>query len=322
MLTQSCQSDIPKGIEYTAYSYASLDEDGGSWTPILLTSATDVSIPAPADITSTEYQDELAEVKELNGSLTEDQKAILDYWGNNTAVRWLEIAEELTAKYFLPPPPGPEGNYPPPSSTTPDVIPYFPFAHPPYASRMLAHLSSGFYDALISVWHYKYTYDRPLPYQNDASITPYYPKNNLPGYPNEDAALATVAEDILIFMFPLEADYISSKAKDCRDSRKWAGLAVQSDIEAGDSIGSFVSNVYITRAKNDNMKFAQIDAATYQLEEDTADMMWGDQWPHWENLDIPQRPVGITPRYGNVLTWWDSKRRKRASWPSSRFWIS
>jgi hypothetical protein len=72
----------------------------------------------------------------------------------------------------------------------------------------------------------------------------------------------------------------------------------------GDGIGGYVFRQYKARAANDSMKFAQVDAATYAGYESAADLMFGDMWPHWENLEVPQRPVGITPAYGKVKTWW------------------
>lgn len=301
-----CEKDILKGVEAPAYTYASKDEDGGSWKPILLTSGSEVVIDAPADVTSPEYLAEVADVKNLSSSLTEEQQEIVDYWGNNTMVRWIEIAEELASKYNLPPDPGPEGNYPPPTAptATAPASPDFPFAHPPFTCRMYAYISAAAYDATISSWYYKYTYNRPALFKTDASITFAYPENDIPSYPSEDAAIATSVEGVLKFLFPNDVEYIAQKAQECRDSRMWAGLATASDISAGDSIGRHVSNVYVTRGKNDNAKFAQVDKPTYQGIVDTANMNWSSQWTVWQNIDIPPRPVGVTPRYGNVLTWW------------------
>lgn len=300
----SCKDDIPQGVDPVSYAYAQLDEDGGDWNPILLNAVTDINIPAPDAVGSAAYESELQEVLSLNANLSSTQREILDYWGNNTAIRWMEIAENLVSEYFLPPPPGLEGNYPGPSAAAPDQIPYFPFAHPPYAARMFAYLSAGMYDAAIASWHFKYEYDRPNPYEAVTGIQPYFPANDLPGYPSEDAAMTFVAQKILTAMFPLEADFIREQAIDCRDSRKWAGLAVQSDLVAGDSIGAYVARVYLNRSRNDNMKFAQIDKPTYEAFRAEAAARWGDAWPVWQNLEIPQRPVAITPKYGEVLPWW------------------
>lgn len=304
LLTQSCETDVPRYNGFESYEYASLDEDGGTWDPILLVSGADTAIAAPADVTSAEYLAELDEVKSYNGSLSADEQEAVDYWGNNTVIRWQEIAQELVAKYNLAPSPNADDTYSAPSSANPSVYPYFPFAHPPYAVRAYAYLAAAQYDAMITTWNYKYTYNRQAPYKVDAGISPEYPDNNLPSYPSEDAAIAEVSSEMLKFLFPLEVDYINELAAECRESRKWAGMNVESDLLAGDDIGGYVFRQYKARAANDSMKFAQVDAATYAGYESAADAMWGSQWPHWENLEVPQRKVGITPAYGKVKTWW------------------
>src|SRR5574339_295709 len=101
VITQSCNTELPTYTSYEAYTYASKDEDGGTWMPILLTSATDVVIPAPSDVASAEYLAELAEVKDLNSDISADEQEAIDYWGNNTIIRWMEIAQELASKYNL-----------------------------------------------------------------------------------------------------------------------------------------------------------------------------------------------------------------------------
>jgi len=302
--TQSCNNEFPTFTSYEAYTYSSKDETGGDWVPILLTAATDVTIPAPSDVASPEYLAELDEVKGLSGNLSADQQEAVDYWGNNTMIRWMEIAQELASKYNLAPSPDAEGNYPAPNSANPGVYPYFPFAHPPYSCRMYAYLAAASYDAMIATWHYKYEYNRQAPYKVDGSVEFAYPDNDMPSYPSEDAALSKAAQKILGAMFPLEVDYLAEKAAECRNSRKWAGMNVESDLSMGDSIGSFVATQFINRSKTDNMKFAQITKPSYDTVEANATALWGDQWDRWENLEVPQRPVGITPRFGGVTPWW------------------
>jgi hypothetical protein len=81
-------------------------------------------------------------------------------------------------------------------------------------------------------------------------------------------------------------------------------MNVESDLVMGDSIGSFVATQFLNRAKTDSMKFAQVDGPTYAAMEQAADALWSEQWPHWENLEVPQRPVAITPKFGHVIPWW------------------
>ena len=59
----SCEKDLPTYISFEAYEFASLDENGGTWDPILLDSATQIGIPPPEDVTSPSYLAELADLK-------------------------------------------------------------------------------------------------------------------------------------------------------------------------------------------------------------------------------------------------------------------
>ncbi|MFI5172835.1 MAG: phosphatase PAP2 family protein [Chitinophagales bacterium] len=304
VLNLSCTTDLPTYFLYEPYTYASVDETGGDWTPVYISSIGLFTIPAPTDITSPEYIAELEEVKAYNSALSADEQEAVDYWGNNSLIRWMEITEEFIAKYNLPPSPDANGEYGVPDAVFPANYPNFPFANPPYACRAYAYLSAATYDALIAAWHYKFLYNRPAPYKVDASITPAFPDNNLPSYPSEDAVIASVAEDVLTFLFPLEVEYIKDKASELRMSRLYAGMNVQSDIDAGDSIGHTIADIFIGRAKTDSMKFAQVLEPEYILMEQAAADLWADQWTCWENLETPQRPIGITPKFGHVVPWW------------------
>lgn len=297
---QSCDEELPTNFAFDPYDFASLDEDGGTWTPVLLSSSSQIGIPAPTDATSPEYLAELASLKSVSATLTSEQQAAVDYWGGNGLIRWNEIARELAAKYNLAPAPNEDGSYSVPDAANPGNYPNFPFAHPPYAARAFAYWATAQYDALISAWHYKYQYNRLAAPNADGTITTHLPVNDLPGYPAEGAVIAAVSKDILSAMFPLEKDFIAAKATEHQNSLMWAGLNVTSDITAGDSLGRAVGKVFRMRAAGDGMKFAQTPRAVSDSIRDAAQTRWG--W-HWENLETPPRPVGITPAYGKVKLW-------------------
>ncbi|MFM9946428.1 MAG: phosphatase PAP2 family protein [Saprospiraceae bacterium] len=297
---QSCEKDLPQILEYEAYEFATLDEDGGTWDPILLNAPNQIGIPAPGAITDPAYLTELAAVKAASAQLTGTQEAAVRYWSSNSLIRWNEIARELTAKYNLTPAPNADGTYPAPNAMNPGQYPLFPFSHPPYACRMLAYWGGAQYDALMANWHYKYQFNRPAPYTVDASITTHLPENGLPSYPSEGATIAAVSQVILSAMFPLEKDFIAEKAAEHKSSLIWAGMNVQSDIVAGDSLGRAVAAVFMNRAKTDGMAAAQTPRPISDSLRDAAQARWG--W-HWENLETPQRPVGITPYFGRVRPW-------------------
>lgn len=292
--------DFPTQLDIALYDYASLDENGGQWRPVLLSSADQIAVPVPAAVTSPAYQAELEVTRSAAAGRNADQEAAAHYWGVNSTVRWNEIARELAAKYNLIPAPNADGTYPAPNPANPGEYPLFPFAHPPYTARMLAYLSAAQFDALIATWHYKYAYERPAPYVTDPSIPVLLPKNDLPAYPAHEAVVAAVSEVILTVMFPLEKDYIAQKAAEHKQSLIWAGVNVQSDIFAGDSLGRAVAGIFLARASADGMKQAQASRQVSDSLRDAAQEMFG--W-HWENLESPQRPVGLTPLFGQVKTW-------------------
>ena len=295
-----CEEDLPTQAEYADYAFSKNDPTGGQWVPVLLSSNEQIQIDVPTDILSAEYLAELADVKAAASGRTGQQQAAVEYWTNNPVLRWNEIALELIAKYNLIPGPNDDGTYTLPNPANPGGIPNFPFAHPPYAVRALAYLSVGQFDGLITACHYQFLYNRPAPGKVDNTIPVAYVDNNIPSYPSDGAVIASVSRDILTAMFPLEKDYLAELAAEHMNSLVWAGVNVQSDIDAGAVIGSEVAKVALGRAATDRMSKAQCPKPVSDSIAQAAFDRYG--WK-WENLEIPQRPVGLVPLYGQVRLW-------------------
>ena len=295
-----CENELPTYFEFDAYEFSDLDENGGTWRPILFSSGSAIAISAPAAVGSPEYQAELAAVKAATQNLTPSQREAVNYWTNNPLIRWNEIALELAAKYNLIPPPNPDGTYTLPSPANPQGPPAFPFAHPPYTSRMLAYLSVAQYDGLIAAWYHKYQHNRPAPYVTDNGINFAYKKNALPSYPSDGAAVTIASRDILKAMFPLEHAYLDAKAEEHLNSLIWSGSNTSSDIEAGKTIGTAVKTAALARAATDKMSAAQAPRPVADALKQAAIARFG--WS-WENQETPQRPVGLTPLFGQVVMW-------------------
>ncbi len=296
----SCEKELPTYLEYKEYSFSGTDENGGDWQPILIGQASDIIIGAPEDPSSDGYGSELSAVKEAMGQINTSQKKALAYWTSNPVVRWNEIALELIAKYNLIPGPNDDSSYILPNPNNPDGPPAFPFAHPPYASRALAYLSVAQFDGLISAWHYKYLYNRAAPYQQDGTIAYAYEPNDIPSYPSDGAVLARVSKIVLSAMFPLEKEYLQKMEDEHLESLLLSGGSVASDITAGTQIGDEISGIALARAANDGMKNAQTPKAVSDSIKAAAFERFGWQW---ENLEIPTRPVGLTPLFGKVRMW-------------------
>ena len=301
LLINSCDNhEMPRFKSFPAYEYSRLDEDGGTWDPIVLTSANQIAVAAPADVNSTVYQQELASLKTVQSNLTPAQREAANYWTNNPLIRWNEIALELAAKYNLIPGPNPDGTYTLPNPATPEGPSPFPFAHPAYTSRALAYLSVAQFDAMITAWKYKYQFKRMGPSQYDGSIKSVYGNSALPAYPSDGAVIAIVSRDILKAMFPLEAAYLDERADEHISSLLWAGANVESDIEAGRQIGNAMVPIIMARARTDGMAKAQCPKPVSDSIAQSAVERFG--WK-WENMELPKRPVGLAPLFCNVRMW-------------------
>ncbi|MFB0947966.1 MAG: vanadium-dependent haloperoxidase [Spirosomataceae bacterium] len=101
-------------------------------------------------------------------------------------------------------------------------------------------------------------------------------------------------------MFPLEAEYLAAKEKEHLRSLLLSGGNVQSDIDAGRQIAETVAAKALARATNDGMKNAQASKAISDSLAEAAFQRFG--WK-WENVEIPQRPVGLVPLFGKVKMW-------------------
>lgn len=296
----ACQKDIPTYLEFTDYTFAGIDEDGGTWKTVLLASPEDITVATPEDAASTAYKAELDAVKSAMASISKEQEESVAYWTNNPTLRWNEIALELIAKYNLIPGPNEDDTYTLPNSANPAGPPPFPFAHPPYACRALAYLSVAQFDGMITAWHYKFKFNRAAPGRQGAGITSAYKDNSIPSYPSDGAVVAAASRDILSAMFPLEKEYLKQLAEEHIASLINSGSNVQSDIDAGAYIGTEIAKKALSRASTDGMKNAQAPKAIADSIKQAAFDRFG--WK-WENQEIPVRPVGLAPLFGKVKPW-------------------
>lgn len=294
----ACNKDIEE-FQRVGYTPANVDEKAGTWKPYILTSSSEINVPAPSSITSPEYVAELAALKGLATNLSQAQKEAVVYWGAGAAYRWNEIGRELAARYNIPPASNADGKYPAPDAANPLADPKFPFANPPYTARALAYLSVAQYDALVSAWNYKYKYKRAAPSKQDATIAVALPVSSLPSYPSEDAVVAAASFTILKAMFPGEVPYLEAKMKEHLASRQWAGMNVTSDLTAGTDLGNAVAAKVMGKAKTDGMSAANNQTLTAAMIDFAKKI--GIKEP-WLSQESPARAT-MLPTYGTVATW-------------------
>lgn len=275
------------------------DPNAGSWRYIVLTSATQVPVPAPVPASDSAYQSEIAAIKMAQAEITDGQRQTIDYWSRGGILRWNEILLELVSQANLPPAPRENGTYPFPDPNNPFADPNFPFANPPYAARAYAYVSVAQYEALKVAWHYKYLYNRPSPARVDSGVQALSPASDLPAYPSEDAVISGVTTAMLQLLFPTAVELVTLKAAEQRQAALLSGRATASDIAAGLALGQAVANLVIGRARGDGMGAAVGTPAIWQS---LADQMTARGETPWRSLEKPPRPP-MLPLFGRVSAW-------------------
>jgi len=235
---------------------------GGNWKPFVLNSSDAIrSLPPPSQGSAQSNQD-LNELKALQLNRTAAVNESIAYWNNGSVVRWNEIARSLVIKHNT---------------------------SAPMASRVYALLSVAQYDALVSAWNNKYTYNRSSPHDIDQSIQPAVQTTSDPAYPSDHGAVAGASAAVLSYLYPNETAWLAKQAAADEESRLAAGVNFRSDITAGNAIGVTVAQDVIKRAKNDG-----------------SNVTWNGTVPtgpgKWFSTASPPQPP-LLPNWGNVTPW-------------------
>ncbi len=235
---------------------------GGSWKTFILSSSDTLrSLPPPSQ-GSPQFTQDVNELKALQLNRTATVNASIDYWNNGSVVQWNSIARSLVIK----------------ENTS-----------APMASRVYALLSVAQYDALVSAWNNKYTYNRSSPHDIDQSIEPAVQTTSDPAYPSDHAAVAGASAAVLSYLYPNETAWLTKQAAADDESRLEAGVNFRSDITAGNAIGLTVAQDVIKYAKNDG-----------------SSVKWNGTVPtglgKWVSTTSPATPP-LLPNWGNVTPW-------------------
>ena len=235
---------------------------GGTWKPFVLNSSDALRSLAPPSQGSIQFNQDVNELKALQLNRTAKVNESIDYWNNGSVVRWNEIARSLVVK----------------NGTS-----------APMASRVYALLSVAQYDALVSAWNNKYTYNRSSPHDIDPSIQPAVQTTSDPAYPSDHAAVAGASAAVLSYLYPNETAWLAKQAAADEESRVQAGVNFRSDITAGDSLGRTVAQDVINRAKSDG-----------------SNVQWNGTVPtgpgKWVSTTSPPQAPPL-PNWGNVTPW-------------------
>jgi membrane-associated phospholipid phosphatase len=186
--------------------------------PMVLTSAAQFRPQAPPDFT--------ADMKELkNFKRNFNSNAIAYYWANSGGYEfWNEIASRKMFENRM-------------SDDAPAV------------ARIYSVLHTASHETVISVMDAKYAYWGIRPNQFDTTYKSLLQTPPFPGYPSGHAMFSSASATVLEYFFPADAKEFQKLAKECADSRFYAGIHFRTDNEVathmGKVLGKFVAETMI-----------------------------------------------------------------------------
>ena len=195
-----------------------------SFLPIVLKSADQFRPPAPPDFD--------ADMKELKSfKQTFKSRSVAYYWASTGDV-WSDLANKKIFEYRM-------------SDDAPAV------------ARIYAVLNTAYHDMAIAIFDAKYTYWGIRPNQYDTTYKSLIPTPPFPGYPSGHAAGAGTSSAVLEYFFPADAKQFQQLAKECADSRFYAGIHFRTDNETalrmGKEMGKYIVETWMNKdsiAKN------------------------------------------------------------------------
>ena len=194
----------------------------GGWKTWVLSSGSEIQVPAPPAADSDEAKAGVDAVKDAADRRTSGTQAVVDKWSGPLPTKpWTEVmfrAIEKSAK------------------------------NPPLSTRNQALIHVAMSDAVMSAYHWKYQYNVKAP----AGVDTLVPSSPDPSYPSEHAAIAGAASKVIAFLYPGEAALrLDEMAEEAAQSRIDAGTNTPRDVEAGLALGRAVADKVIAYAKTD-----------------------------------------------------------------------
>jgi PAP2 superfamily len=263
--------------------------------PIVLKSLDEIPVDAPLDAKT--YESDVVETKKNVAKWSETTRQNAQHWQRHALLRWNEFARQLIAAHNVPPRVLPDSSgYPTPNRAHAADEPRYPFATPPYASRVLAYMSVAQYDAFLAAQYYQMKFQKMSVKEGGQTSTASMPRQ----YPSTEAAVAAASAEVLKYMFPASIAEIEEKAELAHQSAFLTEKYAETDIKAGEKLGKAIAEKVIKRAESDGMDAAQGSEAQWQkvFSRHTE----GGQIA-WVSKLKPVRPT-IEPFFGNVRAWW------------------
>ena len=191
--------------------------------PLVLKSGNQFRPPAPPDFT-----DDMKAIKNFKQNFHTTNQAL--YWHSLTGFDyWTEQASKKIFEYHLD-------------------------KNPLASAWIYTLLHVALHDAAIAIMDAKYAYWGIRPVQYDPEFKPLFETPPFPGYPSGHATASSTAATVLAYVFPADAEFFRMKARECADSRFYAGIHFQTDnitgLEMGKKLGEYVIESWIKKAEH------------------------------------------------------------------------
>ncbi|WP_426954086.1 phosphatase PAP2 family protein [Muricoccus radiodurans] len=200
-----------------------------AWRPWLLASAEEFRPPPPPASDSPERAAEMAQVRAAQRTPLSNARAVFweaaagglrshEYWNGHAGRLLLEYGQGTDA---------------------------------PRAARAYALLNVAMYDSGVACWDAKYAYWTIRPAQLDREVSPVIAVPNHPSFPSAHACFSTTASSVLAYLFPRDAEPMTTLAREAGQSRISAGIHYPHDVSAAEALGRRVAERAIERARGD-----------------------------------------------------------------------
>lgn len=159
-------------------------------------------------------------VKETIQNISKKQRRIARYWGTGPATKqWTPIIDILIDTYNI---------------------------TAPRAARILAVTQNALNDAFVIAWYFKYLWKVARPNQFDQKLATILCTPLHPTYPSGHATIAGCAEIVLGYFFEADKSRLKELAKECAESRLYAGVHFPIDNEQGLILGRQIGNIVVS----------------------------------------------------------------------------
>ena len=190
----------------------------------MLTSGSQLRLPAPPAADSPDFQAQVAGVKNFTRSNASNHSAW--FWQPAFITPWLDTVHQEIFENHLD-------------------------TNPPRAARVYALETIAQHDATLACWDTKFAYLEQRPSMANPTIVPVFPNPGHPGFPSGHACASGASSSVLSYLFPNDAPIFGSKALDGGMSTFDAAIHTMFDVNQGLMLGNSVGQQVVNHANAD-----------------------------------------------------------------------